>query len=159
MTKDNTHRETAPFTMFYNGLEMYGRIIESSCKISMNMVTAAERANTDITKNALQAVEQVTEAASQATPKAETSTETLSSEMIPSTGHLESSAEAVASAMNLAAQRKLGAITEDDEAAETTKTVRDAKEAVAKAKSSISAAKTTKSAPKRVRAAAKTTSK
>lgn len=47
MSDDSSNRDTNPFLNFYSGLALYGRLMESSCKLSLNMVEAMDRAGRD----------------------------------------------------------------------------------------------------------------
>lgn len=126
MSDETPHRPTQPFLMYQNGLDMWGRIVESTCVLSMQMVDVMEKAAREAAEGMADGFE------AKAPPPIPA--RAVSASMIPDTGDLQAASEAVAFAMNEAARRKLGAL--EDEGP-----VESAREAVAKAKASISAAK------------------
>ncbi|RFB04094.1 hypothetical protein DX908_01625 [Parvularcula marina] len=110
------HRQTTPFTIYEDGLVFWGRIMESGCKWSMQVLEAVEQQKPD----ALEDDE----------PPA-----LITASMIPATNDVEKTMATMVAAMNRSAHEKLDAFNVSDEPLE------DVREAVARAKRSISAVK------------------
>ena len=119
-TSDTTDKSKMPFIVFENGLELFGRMMESGCKLSIQFVEAMDKAVHDAVK----------EQDDTPPPVIET---LYSPSMIPSTGDLEVSSNAVETAMNAAALRQLESVAE--------KPAKTMRETIADAKAGISAAK------------------
>jgi hypothetical protein len=93
MAQDNHDmtKEPMPFVIYRNNLEMFGRIVESSCQLSLAWLKGLERAEETIVA---------------AMPDRD-SASPFTANLIPSPDDLRNSAAAVASAMNDAARRRL----------------------------------------------------
>lgn len=103
------HKDLMPFIIFRNHLEMMGRMVESSCKLSHTMLAASRKS----AEKAFAATDEEPAATSDAPSFP------AMSDLIPSTEDLQTAASAVATAMNEAAVRAIahasGTRDEDDD--------------------------------------------
>lgn len=100
MAKDDTgdsHKTLMPFVVYQNNLEMFGRMVQSTCALSLSILEATRRHNS-----------QLSEALAQETPA-----QAFAEGMIPTTDEMDRAAAIVASAMNDAASRALASAAAD----------------------------------------------
>ncbi len=94
----STDKELMPFVIYQNSLEMFSRVMKSTCDLSIAILESSKRSE-----------EQVAKALSHETPA-----QAFAEGMIPTTDEMDHAAKVVASAMNDAATRALSAVNNEE---------------------------------------------